>query len=164
MASHNTIQAAGPRPRILLVASGGGHWVQLSRTFLAFRDYDVACVTTIDGYEDAVERRFASARYYRVDNASRESLRGLLRTGWQMLRILLRERPDWVVSTGAAPGYAALRLGRLLGARTLWLDSAANHGRLSMSGVKVRPFADVWLTQWPHLEKPEGPHFRGRVF
>ena len=151
-------------PRILLVASGGGHWVQLSRTFLAFRDFDVACVTTIDGYEDALGRRFGSVRYYRVTNSSRESMWGLIRTGWQLARILLRERPDWVISTGAAPGYLALRLGRLAGARTLWLDSAANHGRLSLSGLKVRPYADVWLTQWPHLRAADGPRFEGRVF
>ena len=151
-------------PHVLLVASGGGHWVQLSRTFLAFRGCDVACVTTIQGYEPDIEQRLAHARLYIVSNASRESMWGVLRTSWQMLRILLRERPDWVVSTGAAPGFVAVRLGRLLGARTLWLDSAANHERLSLSGMKVRSYADHWLTQWPGLAKPEGPRYEGRVF
>ena len=45
--------------------------------------------------------------------------------------VVLRERPDVVVSTGAAPGYFALRFGRLFGARTLWLESIANVEELS---------------------------------
>ena len=71
-----------------------------------------------------------------------------------MLWVLLRVRPDVVISTGAAPGYFALRFGGLLGARTLWLDSIANAEELSLSGTKASRFADLTLTQWPELGKP----------
>jgi UDP-N-acetylglucosamine:LPS N-acetylglucosamine transferase len=81
----------------------------------------------------------------------------------QMLSIILRERPDVVISTGAAPGYFALRFGKMMGARTIWLDSIANVDRLSRSGRQVRNYADVWLTQWPHLALDEGPHYSGAV-
>ena len=81
----------------------------------------------------------------------------------QILWILVRTRPHVIVSTGAAPGYFALRLGKLLGARTVWLDSIANAGELSMTGRLVRKYADLWLTQWPHLAGPAGPDFRGGV-
>ena len=50
------------------------------------------------------------------------------------LRIVWRTRPDIVLSTGAAPGYFCLRFGRLLGAKTLWIDSVANGEQLSMCG------------------------------
>jgi exopolysaccharide biosynthesis glucuronosyltransferase PssD len=73
------------------------------------------------------------------------------------------ERPDVVISTGAAPGYIAIRLGKLLGAKTVWLDSIANVEHLSMSGALVGRYADLWLTQWPHLEKEDGPRFKGAV-
>jgi hypothetical protein len=56
-----------------------------------------------------------------------------------------------VVSTGAAPGYIAIRLGKLLGARTVWIDSVANVEELSLSGRMVSGRADLCLTQWPHL-------------
>jgi UDP-N-acetylglucosamine:LPS N-acetylglucosamine transferase len=82
---------------------------------------------------------------------------------FQVLRVLVRERPELVISTGAAPGCLAIALGRLLGARTIWLDSIANVERLSVSGRLVRPFCDLWLTQWPHLAARGGPAFAGRV-
>ena len=68
-----------------------------------------------------------------------------------------------VISTGAAPGYFAIRIGRLLGAKTIWVDSIANAEELSMTGKLVQRHADVWLTQWEHLSRPEGPGFAGAV-
>ena len=92
---------------------------------------------------------------------------GLVRLGFQMLKILFRERPDIVISTGAAPGYFALRFGKWLKARTIWVDSIANVEHLSLSGQKVGRYADLWLTQWPDLAGSEGdgqgPHYRGAV-
>jgi hypothetical protein len=55
-------------------------------------------------------------------------------------------------------------LGRLLGARTIWLDSIANAERISLSGRLVRPFASVWLTQWEHLARGTRPEYAGQVF
>ena len=81
----------------------------------------------------------------------------------QILWILLRTRPHIVVSTGAAPGYFAVRLGKLLGARTIWIDSIANVEKLSLSGQRIGRHADLWLTQWPHLAGPKGPHFLGGI-
>ena len=71
---------------------------------------------------------------------------------------------DVVLSTGAAPGYFAILFGRLVGARTIWLDSIANVEQVSMSGQMVRRHADLWLTQWPHLAHEDGPECAGRVF
>jgi hypothetical protein len=87
----------------------------------------------------------------------------LVRTAGQLAWIMWTEKPDIVISTGAAPGYLALRLGRLINAKTIWLDSIANVDQLSLSGLRVGRYADLWLTQWPHLAKPEGPHYGGSV-
>jgi UDP-N-acetylglucosamine:LPS N-acetylglucosamine transferase len=77
--------------------------------------------------------------------------------------LMIRLRPDVVVSTGAAPGFFAVLFGKKLGARTIWLDSIANPDVMSKSGQKVRPYADLWLTQWEHLAGPDGPKFAGAV-
>ena len=77
--------------------------------------------------------------------------------------LLWQERPDVVISTGAAPGYFAIRLGNLFGARTIWVDSVANVEELSLSGQKAGPHAKLWLTQWAHLARENGPHHRGSV-
>lgn len=145
--------------RILAVASGGGHWVQLLRLRPAFHGHRVTYVTVKPAYHEDV----GSERFYAVNDATRWNKFGLVRMALKLAWILLRERPHVVVSTGAAPGYLALRLGRILGAKTVWIDSAANVEHLSMAGRLVRKYADLWLTQWPHLATPDGPHFLGGI-
>lgn len=144
---------------MLAIASGGGHWVQLQRVLPALEGCDVALATVREAYRhDAGGRRF-----YVVRDATRWNPLGVAALFFQVLRVLLRERPQLVISTGAAPGCLAIALGRLLGARTIWLDSMANVERLSVSGRLVRPFCGLWLTQWPQLAQPGGPEFAGRV-
>lgn len=145
--------------RVLCVASGGGHWVQMLRLREAFAGCDLAYATVQRSYAEQVP----GARFYAFQDATRWDRWKLLLMILQLAWVLLRERPDVVVTTGAAPGVAALRLGKWLGARTVWIDSIANVEALSMSGQKVRGFADLWLTQWPELARPEGPQYRGSV-
>jgi len=146
--------------RIVAVASGGGHWVQLRRLQPAFAGHDIAYATVNAGYRGDVP---PDARFYTLRDATRWDRLGLVVLAWQLFVIMLRERPDVVVSTGAAPGYMALRLGKLFGARTAWIDSVANVEELSLSGRLAGPHADLWLTQWRHLAKERGPHYRGAV-
>lgn len=68
-----------------------------------------------------------------------------------------------IISTGAAPGYFALRMGKWFRARTVWVDSIANVEELSLSGARAGRHADLWLTQWEHLAQPGGPEYRGSV-
>jgi UDP-N-acetylglucosamine:LPS N-acetylglucosamine transferase len=145
--------------RILAVSSGGGHWVQLLRLMTAFEDCDIAFVTVNDAYRMQVPGR----RFYALNDATRWNKIGLVTMALRLAAIVARERPRIVISTGAAPGYVALRLGHLIGAKTIWLDSMANVECLSLSGQKIKGHADLWLTQWDHLAVPGGPHYAGSV-
>jgi hypothetical protein len=149
----------GGRPRVLAVSSGGGHWVQMMRIKHAFEGCDVAFVTVHESYRAQVP----DDRFYLVNDANRWTKFALLTAASRLAAIVWSEKPDVVISTGAAPGYLALRFGRMLGARTIWLDSIANAERLSMSGDYIGRCADLWLTQWPHLARPNGPHYSGSV-
>ena len=146
--------------RILLVASGGGHWVQLLRLRPAFEGYRVSYVTVRDSYRTDIDQ---DAPFHVIKDATRWDKIGLVKMCLQLLFIILRERPKLIVSTGAAPGYFALRLGKLMGAKTIWLDSIANVEQISMTGTLVQKYADLWLTQWPHLAKENGPIHLGAV-
>jgi len=156
------------------VSSGGGHWVELLRLRPAFAGADVAYVTVSREYQRDVASEGAGssrrggetgpARFYTVNDATRWNKLAAVLQAARILLVLVRERPDVVITTGAAPGYFALRLGRRLGARTIWIDSIANVEELSLSGQMAGRFADLWLTQWPHLAKsPGGPHYAGAV-
>ena len=152
-----THRKAKASQRVLAISSGGGHWVQLLRLRPAFAEAEVSYVTVDRAYATDVP----GARFYVIVDATRWNKLKLLRLTLQIAWILLRERPDTIISTGAAPGYFAIRLGKWLGARTVWIDSIANVERLSKAGQLAGRYADLWLTQWPHLARSEGPFFLG---
>ena len=150
---------AKPR-RVLAVASGGGHWVQLRRMRPAWEDCRVHYVSTLRQYAADLE---PGARFHAVRDANQWNKLALALMAAQVLWLVLRVRPDVVVSTGAAPGYFAVRFGRMIGARTIWVDSIANAEELSLAGRMASRHAHVWLTQWPTLAGPHGPQYRGSV-
>lgn len=144
----------------MAIASGGGHWVQLRRIMPAFEGLDVFYVSVDPSSAADVPGR----AYYAIRDVSRRDRLGFAVLIAQLLRILARERPDVVITTGSAPCLFALGLAKtLLRARTIWIDSIANADRLSASGTQARRVADVWLTQWEHLARPGGPEYWGAV-
>lgn len=144
--------------KVLAVASEGGHWIELQRLIPAFEKQTVKFVTT--------NADLAKQTQHKTEIVVDANLKGkikLLIMFTQMLIIVIKYRPNVVISTGAAPGFAAILWGKLLGAKTIWIDSIANAEELSKSGQNVKKIADVWLTQWEHLASQEGPLYKGKV-
>jgi UDP-N-acetylglucosamine:LPS N-acetylglucosamine transferase len=145
--------------RVMAVASGGGHWIQLMRLRPALEGNDLCFVCT----DASAEKSVQGERFHVVADANRTTVFKMALLLLQIFFQVMRFRPEVVITTGAAPGYWACRFGRLFGARTLWIDSVANAGVLSMSGQKAGKVVDFWLTQWEHLAETDGPEFRGSV-
>ncbi len=145
--------------RVLAIASGGGHWQELLLLRPAFEGNNVLFVTTLKGL--AEQFGVSNARLIPDCNRSRP-VQSLL-TGIYLLRIILSFRPDVVVSTGAMPGVMALFLGKMTGARTIWIDSVANAEEMSLSGQSAKRFADLWLSQWAHVAEENNAEYAGSV-
>ncbi len=148
------------RMKLMAVASGGGHWVQLRRLVPAFAECDVFYASV----DVAPPAEMADVLYYSIPDATRRDRIAFIPLVYRLARIILKERPDAVVTTGAAPGLIALALAKVLvRSRTIWIDSIANVERMSTAGRLARRVSDVWLTQWEHLSTPDGPRHWGAV-
>jgi UDP-N-acetylglucosamine:LPS N-acetylglucosamine transferase len=145
--------------KVLLVASAGGHWEQLMLLLPSFQDHQLVFVSTMAGLAESA----GVGATIVIHDCNRDRRAAMVRCALQLWSIVRSERPEIVVSTGAAPGLLALIIGKLFGARSVWIDSVANAERLSMSGLIAGKVADVWLTQWRHLAAPKGPHYIGTL-
>ena len=96
--------------KIVAVASGGGHWVEMRRILPALDGLEVVYASV----DADLDPDLAPARYYRVRNVSRHDRLGFAVALWQCARLMWRERPEVVISTGAAPGLVALAVAKLL--------------------------------------------------
>jgi len=147
------------KKKILAISSGGGHWIQLLRLRPAFEGSDITYACVRKSYSEDVP----GEHFVAITDATRWDRLQLLKMLFQVAWLVLILRPDVVITTGAGPGYAAVRFGKWMRARTIWIDSIANAETMSLSGAMLAKHADMWLTQWPHLAKPEGPCYMGAV-
>ena len=133
--------------------------MELMRLRGAFASAHITYVTVRKSYRTDVP----GDDFYTVRDASRWNMLEMMMQILKLVWILLRVRPNVAIATGAAPGYWAIRIGKLLGARSCWTDSIANVNELSMSGQMAGYYTDLLLTQWQELATQDGPRFHGSV-
>jgi hypothetical protein len=157
--------AASPSKR-----DAGGHLVQLRRLRAAWAGCRVTWVTTDPAFAASIRDQAArggepAPAVRAVAEGNRWNKIALVRQMLGVAAAVIAVRPHVILTTGAAPGYFAIRFGKLIGARTVWIDSVANAEELSLSGREAGRHADLFLTQWPHLADPAkgGPICLGAV-
>ena len=64
---------------------------------------------------------------------------------WKVLR---KERPDLIISSGAAVSVPFFYLGKLFGAKLIYVEVFDRIDKPTMSGKMVYPIADKFIVQW----------------
>ena len=149
------------RPRrALAVCSPGGHLLQLMRLQPAWAGFDTTWITLSAADSDFLlrEERVVFGR-----GPTNRSLRALGANLWLAWKLVRRERPDVIVSTGAALAVPFFLVGKVFGARLVFVESLTRTTSLSLSGRMVRPLADAFFVQWPDLAAETGARFAGRL-
>jgi UDP-N-acetylglucosamine:LPS N-acetylglucosamine transferase len=148
-------------PRVCLAASAGGHLSQLRKVAKAWSGFSTFWVTTGHMVSGSLGE---NSKVYAVGECNRDHPLRVIAVLSRCIVIALKERPDIVISTGAAHACLMCLLCKLMGAKIIWLDSITNVERLSLSGRIIRRFADLLLVQWPELaEKYPNAEYVGAV-
>jgi len=134
--------------RLCLVASSGGHLLQLVSLREAWQAHERFWVAfPTDDARALLEGESVRWAYYPTNRNAKNLVKNL----WLAWRILRRERPHAIVSTGAGVAVPFLWVGRLLGVRTIYIESLARIQSLSLSGKLVYPIVHRFFVQWPEL-------------
>lgn len=146
--------------KILAVASSGGHWMQLLRVTKSLENkFEVCYVSTLSDRETSVEGR----SFQLINDFSRTDAVKIVTVFIQAIRIVRNEKPDVVITTGAAPGLVMVFVGWLFRKKTIWIDSLANVEHLSLSGRIASLFVSRIYTQWKGLQNGSKIVFAGSV-
>lgn len=147
--------------KVCLTSSAGGHLSQLLRLAESWKGYETFSITTTNVVREKL-RKFGKT--HTVGECNRKHLLRVLIVLMRCIKIVLCERPDVVISTGAAVGCIVCFLSKLLGAKVVWVDSITNVDRISLSGRMVRRIANLFLVQWPELvERYNNAEYVGAV-
>ncbi|HEY3948398.1 beta-1,4-glucuronosyltransferase WelK [Phenylobacterium sp.] len=150
--------AGRDRPvRICLAGSGGGHVRQLLDLQPLWADHDYFFVTedTALGQSLAADHRTYLVPHFAWGQAKLGTpfrmLAAAFRSFFQSASIILRERPDIVISTGAGAVYFPVVWAKLAGARVVVIESFARFEGPSLFGRLAAPLAHDLVVQSPKL-------------
>ncbi len=127
----------------------------------SWRGHDVFSVTTTEVLRGRLEEY---GNVYVVGECNHKYPLKVLRVLFRCVAVVCRERPDVVLSTGAAAGCLMCFISKMRGAKIIWVDSVTNVRNMSISGRMIRCVADLYLVQWPELaEKYKNVEYAGAV-
>ena len=135
------------KPKICMIC---GHFEQLwlAMKTLNVEDYDIYWVTYPNKH---LHKKLEGYRYYTIHNATLQKWTWVV-NAIQALWLLIKERPQLIMSSGAGVAYPTIYLGKkLFGCKIVFLCSSANVTKPSRVPYRAYPLSDLFLVQWPEL-------------
>lgn len=136
--------------KLCLVGSSGGHLAHLYMLKPFWRQYDRFFVTF--DKEDA-KSMLKEERWFPCYYPTNRNLKNLIRNTFVAFRILKKERPDVIISSGAAVAVPFFYLGKLFGAKLIYIEVFDRIDRPTLTGRLVYPIADRFVVQWDEMKQ-----------
>jgi len=88
----------------------------------------------------------------------------LFRNTFLAFKVLRKEKPDLVISTGAGVAVPFIYAAKFFGMKTIYIESLTRVKDLSLAGKLIYPVVDHIFVQWQELaNKYRKADFKGRV-
>lgn len=136
--------------KVCLVGSSGGHLTHLYLLKPFWKDRERFWVTF--DKEDArsiLENEIFYPCYYPTNR----NLKNLIKNTILAFKILRKERPDIIVSSGAAVAVPFFYLGKIFGAKTVYIEVFDRIDAPTMTGKLAYPVTDRFIVQWEEMKK-----------
>ena len=136
--------------KVCFVGSSGGHLTHLYMLKPFWQDKDRVWATF--DKEDA-RSLLKGEKLYPMYYPSNRSIKALIINTYRAIRVLRKERPDVIVSSGAAPAIPFFWLGKLMGVKTIYIEVYDRVDKSTLSGRICYPVSDVFIVQWKEMKK-----------
>jgi beta-1,4-N-acetylglucosaminyltransferase len=148
--------------RLLLVCSSGGHLMQLHELRAAWESFDRTWVTFDKSDARSLLRDECVVHAFGPTNRNVPNLLRNIRLAWRVIR---RERPAAILTTGAGVAVPFAWVAKLHGIPTVYVESFTRIEGLSLSGRMIAPIATRLYGQWPELaQQTRRARFAGNLF
>ena len=134
---------------LLIICSGGGH---LTEANYALKRYKGKRILLSNCNFHEVKFNKTDLKYIKIINPHKNYLLYFLNF-IQVFFIYLRYKPKIIFSTGAGIALPMCIIGKILGSKIIFLESACRIKELSASGKFMYRLADKFIVQWECLLK-----------
>ncbi|CAM4037726.1 MULTISPECIES: PssD/Cps14F family polysaccharide biosynthesis glycosyltransferase [Bacillus cereus group] len=142
--------------KILLVGSSGGHLTQLYQLKPWWEKHERTWVTfNKEDSKSLLEKENTTWCYY----PSNRNIKNLIKNSFLAIKVLFKEKPDVIVSTGAAPAIPFFYIGKLFfKSKVVYIEVYDRIDSPTLTGKLVYPICDKFVLQWEEQKKfyPKG--------
>jgi len=136
--------------KICFVTSSGGHLTHLIQLKEWWQDKERFWVTF--DKEDSRSILKDERKYWCYFPTNR-NIKNLIKNTFLSIKILIKEKPDLIISTGAAPAIPFFYIGKLLGAKVIYIEVYDRIDKPTITGKLVHPISDLFILQWEEQKK-----------
>lgn len=136
--------------KVALVGSSGGHLTHLYLLKDFWKDEDRFWVTFDKSDAQSVLK---DEKMYACHYPTNRNIKNLVKNTFLAFSILYKEKPDVIISSGAAVAVPFFYIGKLLGAKTVYIEVFDRIDKPTMTGKIVYPITDLFVVQWEEMKK-----------
>lgn len=136
------------KPVLCLVSSSGGHWEQLQKLQPLIDKYDGFKVTEKTQFE-------ADAKYLMIQTDLKDKLMifKMIVNSFRAMRIWIKEKPDFVITTGTIVAYPFYLLAVLTRKKFVFIETFGRANMPTIAGRMMEKHSDLFIVQWETQKK-----------
>jgi len=136
--------------KIMLVCNDGGHLTEMLFLMKAFENNDVLFLT----YDDPRIKQLKHKKY--LIESIDTSIFKMIKMSFRIFKILRKEKPDLIISTGSEIAIPPFIFARFLRIKTIYIESWCRVKTKSGTGRILYYISNIFLVQWSNLLKKYG--------
>lgn len=135
--------------KICFVASSGGHLEELLmlKTLIKEEDIIITEKTSIGELNCNNKVIYVS----QINRKEKGFIFKFIKLFFKSIKILINENPGYIITTGALVSVPIMLLGKMLGKKTIYIESFARVTEASLTGRILYRFVDLFLVQWEEM-------------
>ena len=136
--------------KVCLVGSSGGHLTHLYMLKPFWKNKKRFWVTF--DKKDAQSILKDEKKYFCYYPTNRNVI-NLIKNTFLAIKVLKKEKPDLIISSGAAVAVPFFYIGKLMGAKTVYIEVFDRIDKSTLTGKLVYPVTDKFIVQWEEMKK-----------
>lgn len=136
--------------KVCLVGSSGGHMTHLYMLKPFWKNKNRFWVTF--DKEDA-KSLLENEKVYPCYYPTNRSIKALIKNLKVAYKVLKKEKPDLIISSGAAVAVPFFYIGKIMGAKLIYIEVFDRLDKPTMTGRMVYPITDKFIVQWEEQRK-----------
>ncbi|PQP82922.1 polysaccharide biosynthesis protein [Paenibacillus sp. PCH8] len=153
--------------KVCLISSTGGHFDELTKIIPAVEEHDYFLITEKNKSRTSYTDQGKGKVYFLMQQERKNAMFLLIFVAniIKSFFLYLRERPKVIITTGAGATYPFCLIGKIFGAKLIYIESYAKIYSSSATGRLMYKISDEFFIQWETLQDSyPNAKYRGALF